>query len=115
MPIESYPEYRKQLARGYKGLREEAGDVMQGFATLYKAAMTDGALDSRTKELIAVGMGMASQCEGCIASHVHAAYRAGATREELIETVGVAIMMMGGPGTVYATEAYQAIDELGDS
>jgi AhpD family alkylhydroperoxidase len=111
----SYVEYRKQLRGETRELRHALPDVMEGFAALYQAALADGALDTRTKELIAVGIAIAGGCDGCIASHVHAAYRAGATREELLETVGVAIMMSGGPGTIYAMQARQAIDDLDEA
>lgn len=114
MPVDSYQEYRRELGKTFRNVRQDLPEVMSAFAALQTAAMSEGALDVRTKELMAVGIAIAARCEGCIASHVHAADRAGATRAELMETVGVAIMMSGGPGTIYAAEAYQAIEELGE-
>ena len=112
MPVDGYQDYRRQLGKTFRALREEIPDVMSGFAALHSAAMSEGALDVKTKELMAVGIGIGARCEGCLASHVHAASRAGATRAELMETIGVAIMMSGGPGTIYAVEAYKAVEEL---
>jgi AhpD family alkylhydroperoxidase len=101
-------EYRERS----RLLREEIPDAMSGFARLHGGAMSEGALDVRTKELVALGMSITSQCTGCIAAHVDAAFRAGATRAELFEVVGVAILMGGGPATYYGGEAYDAIVSL---
>jgi AhpD family alkylhydroperoxidase len=74
--------------------------------------MADGALDCKHKELIAVAISVAVQCEGCIAYHVHDAIQAGATRQEVVESLGVAIMMGGGPAVMYACEALAALDQF---
>ena len=74
--------------------------------------MGDGALDSKTKELIALAIAVAKQCDGCIASHARAAARRGATVDEVAEALGVAIVMNGGPGTVYAPRAFAAFQEF---
>lgn len=70
------------------------------------AAMTDGALDAKTKELIALAISVTKQCDGCMASHARGAARRGATAEEVAEALGVAVMMSGGPGTVHAPRAF---------
>jgi AhpD family alkylhydroperoxidase len=69
-------------------------------------------LDRKHKELIAVAISVAVQCEGCIAYHVHDALQAGATRQEVVESLGVAIMMGGGPAVMYACEALAALDQF---
>ena len=71
----------------------------------------DGALSLKTKELIALGIAIVVKCTGCIQSHVKTAIDAGATREEIAETVGVAILMGGGPGTVYGAMALDAMEQ----
>ena len=85
---------------------------MSGFARLHKKAVEDGALSGKAKELMAVAISVAVHCEGCVAYHVHAAVAAGATRAELLETIGVAILMGGGPASVYAADALDAMDQF---
>lgn len=93
-------------------LRKEIPEVMQGFAMVSQAATKDGALDKKTKELLAVGMSVAARCDGCIGMHVSSLARLKASREELLETLGMAIYMGGGPSIVYAAEALKAFDDL---
>ena len=77
-----------------------------------KAAIAPGALDSKTKELIAIAIAIATRCDGCIGFHAKAAIRAGASREEVLETISMAIYMGAGPSMIYAAEALRAFDEL---
>jgi len=93
-------------------LGSEAPGPMSGFARLHKKTVENGALDTKTKELMALAIGIAVHCEGCIAYHTHDAIEAGATREELIETISVAIMMGGGPASIYAAHAMDAIEQF---
>jgi AhpD family alkylhydroperoxidase len=72
----------------------------------------EGALTVKQKELIALGIAITIRCEGCIACHVKDALENGATREEIVETIGVSILMGGGPSIVYGEKAYQALDEF---
>ena len=95
-----------------RALRTAIPDVYAGFAATHKAALGPGALDARTKELIALGISVAQQCDGCIASHARGAAMRGATPEEAAEAIGVAILMTGGPGTVYGPRAYDAFLEF---
>jgi AhpD family alkylhydroperoxidase len=92
-------------------LRSLIPDVYAGYSTLSKAVVADGALDRKTKELIALGIAVAVRCDGCIASHARSAARAGATPEEVAEALGVTIMMQGGPSTVYGPRALDAFLE----
>lgn len=107
-----YPEIYEHLHQLMGRLGSEAPGVMGGFAKLHQASTTDGALSGKTKELIALAIGIAVHCDGCIAYHVHDALTAGATREELIETIGVAVMMGGGPSVVYGCEALEAVEQF---
>jgi AhpD family alkylhydroperoxidase len=89
-------------------------EVYGGFAELSKAALRPGALDTKFKELMAMTIGVVHGCDGCIASHAQGAARAGATREEAAEAIGVSILMMGGPATIYGARAYDAFCEFLD-
>lgn len=95
-------------------LRRMIPDVYDGFAALKKAAISKGALDVKTKELIALAIAVADECDGCIASHARGAARAHATEQEVAETLGVCIQMMGGPGTVYGPRAFAAFREFSE-
>jgi AhpD family alkylhydroperoxidase len=90
----------------------EKPDVMGPFGALHGAATADGALDTKTKEFVALGIAIAVHCDGCIAFHVHDALEAGATRSDILDTIGVAVMMGGGPSVVYGTDAYRALEEF---
>jgi AhpD family alkylhydroperoxidase len=85
---------------------------MGGFGQLHQKATADGALDKKTKELMALAIGIAVHCDGCVAYHVHDALKAGATRPEILEAIGVAIMMGGGPAWIYGCEALEALDQF---
>lgn len=89
-------------------LRAEIPDVYAGFIALNKAAVAPGALDTRTKELMAFAIAVSTRCDGCIASHARSAARAGATPQEAAEAIGVALLMAGGPATVYGPRALDA-------
>jgi AhpD family alkylhydroperoxidase len=93
-------------------LRHELPGVMNGFAEMYRHAMVEGALPTRTKELVALGIAIAVHCDGCIAAHVCDAHRAGASRAEIVETIGVAVLMGGGPSAMYGAEALEALDQF---
>ena len=95
-----------------RNLRREIPEVYRGFVEMQKAVMVDGALDTRTKELIALAIGVVEQCDGCIASHARGAARAGASREEAAEAIGVSFLMSGGPATVYGPRAFAAFCEF---
>jgi len=93
-------------------LRRMIPDVYKGFAALHDAALVDGALDTRTKELIALAIAISSECDGCIAAHAHAAVAHGASLEEAAEAIGVTILMSGGPATIYGPRAFAAFSEF---
>jgi AhpD family alkylhydroperoxidase len=99
----------------HRALRKMIPDVYRGFAELSGAALTPGALDRKTKELIALAIGVVAECDGCIASHAQGAVRAGATKEEAAEAIGVTFLMHGGPATIYGARAYDAFCEFADA
>ncbi|GAB3497719.1 carboxymuconolactone decarboxylase family protein [Flexivirga sp. B27] len=104
-----------ELAPLHRELRHAIPDVYRGFGQLSAAAFADGALDRRTKELIALAIGVVEGCDGCIASHGQSAARAGATRQEAAEAIGVTFLMHGGPATVHGARAYDAFCEFADA
>jgi AhpD family alkylhydroperoxidase len=107
--MKNFPEQFKELNEWMEKLGMAAPDVMKGFGALHEASLKSGALDPKTKELIALGIAITVRCDGCIAYHVHDALKAGAGKEEIVETVSVAILMGGGPSVVYGVEAMQAL------
>ena len=92
--------------------RKLQGDTGKGFTTLHHAAMAPGALDTKAKELQALAIGISQRCVDCIGFHVQGAAKHGATRDEIAETISVAVMMGGGPAYMYGVKALQAFDQL---
>jgi AhpD family alkylhydroperoxidase len=108
----NYPERRQEVQGLMIRLGRELAGPMGGFASLHKAATAKGALDTKTKELIALGIAVAVRCDSCIAFHMHDVLAAGATRAEVLETLGVAVMMGGGPAAMYASDAFAALEQF---
>jgi AhpD family alkylhydroperoxidase len=107
-----YPEYYEHL-RGLMGkLGEDLPGPMSGFGQMHHKAVADGALSAKVKELIALGIAITVRCDGCISYHVHDAIVAGAERAEILETIGVAVLMGGGPSAVYGAEALEALEQF---
>jgi AhpD family alkylhydroperoxidase len=107
-----YLELRNHLEERLTQFGHEMPGPMSGFARLHKKAMEDGALSAKVKELMALAISIAVGCEGCIAYHTYDAIQVGATRPELLETISVGVMMAGGPGTIYAAHALDAVEQL---
>ena len=107
--MKNFPEQFKELNEWMGKLGMAAPDVMKRFGALHEACLKSGALDPKTKELIALGIAITVRCDGCISYHIHDALKAGASKEEIVETVSVAILMGGGPSVVYGVEAMQAL------
>lgn len=101
-----------ELAPEVAALRQAIPDVWSAYAGLHRAALAAGALDQKTKELIALAISVTRMCDGCIASHARGAMRRGATEAEVAEALGVAVLMNGGPATVYGPRAFAAFREL---
>lgn len=106
-----YEEITKTIKSGMGALRKEIPEVMKGFGAMSHGAGADGALDAKTKELIALALGVAAHCDGCIGFHTQTLSKMGATRQEVAEALGTAVYMGGGPGLMYAAEAMHAFDE----
>ena len=110
----SYPEITKRISGNMKILRKDITDTMQGFSALAQAASKDGALDKKTKEFIALAIGVSTRCDGCIGFHAKALVELGATRQEVEEVLGMAIYMGGGPSLMYAADALLAYEQFAE-
>lgn len=95
-----------------KQIMTETPQVAKGFGGMFQALMQDGALSVREKELIALGIGLSERCMPCVNLHVQKSLGAGATREQILEAVGVAVMMNGGPVFTHVPEVIAALDHL---
>jgi AhpD family alkylhydroperoxidase len=106
--------YYQSNAVAMKPVRAAMPDLLKGFAALHQAAMKPGTLTVAEKELIALAIGLAMRCENCIYAHVQAATHAGATREQILEAAGVAVLMQGGPSYTYLPRVIEALDALAE-
>lgn len=110
--VTNFVERHAELRRGFRELNRSQSAVMSGFSTMHRAAVADGVLPGSMKELMALAIGICTHCEGCIAFHVHDALRAGASRAEVEEAIGLALMMGGGPAAVFASDALEALNQF---
>ncbi|MGT2434717.1 carboxymuconolactone decarboxylase family protein [Bradyrhizobium betae] len=108
----NYVDITRNISANLKKLRSDIPDTMKGFSALAQAATRDGALDKKTKELMALALGVAAHCDGCIGCCAEALVKLGATREEIEETLGMAIYMGGGPSPMYAADAIAAYEQF---
>ena len=111
-PPASYRSLTQAVSGRLAGLRSCTPEVMKSFSELGRAATTDGALDRKTKELIALALSVASRCDPCIGFHAQTLVKLGASRQEVDETLGVATYMGGGPSLMYAASAIEAFEEF---
>lgn len=108
----TYRDLTQEVSRNLATLRADVPDVMKGFNDLARAATRDGALDKKTKELIAIALGVAARCDACIGFHAQALVRLGATKAELEEALAMAVYMGGGPSLMYSANAIAAFEEF---
>lgn len=110
--MKNYPDITRGIAANLKTLRRDIPDTMQGFSALAQAATRAGALDKKTKELIALAIGVATRCDGCIGFHSETLVKLGASRAEVEEALGMAVYMGGGPSLMYAADAIAAFEQF---
>jgi AhpD family alkylhydroperoxidase len=110
--MKNYPEITKDISANLRILRKGIGDTMNGFSAMAQAATKTQVLDKKTKELIALAIGVATRCDGCIGFHSEALVKLGASREEVEETLGMAVYMGGGPSLMYAADAIGAFEQF---
>jgi AhpD family alkylhydroperoxidase len=113
--MDSARDVRRDLAEPARRLRGEIPEVIESYAAMHRAVMSDGALPAKVKELIALAIGATRQCDGCIAAHARGAARQEATEAEVAEAMGVVILMNGGPGTVWGARGLAAYREFADA
>ena len=111
----SYQKQYEHVKSVIRKLGGESQEMMEHFSNLHKTSIKAGEIPNKYKELIAVGISIVIQCNECIVYHLNDAINAGATDEEIIETINVSVMMGGGPALIYATHAYEALHEIRNS
>lgn len=111
----NYHELTQSVSHHLNTLRSDIPDVMKGFSEMARAATRDGALDKKTKELIALALGVAVRCDACIGFHIQTLVRLGATKAEIEEALGMAVYMGGGPSLMYSANAIAAFQEFSES
>jgi AhpD family alkylhydroperoxidase len=109
---QNYPAFYEQISNMIGNYGKENPELMTAFSKLHHTGSKDGALKSKFKELIALGISINTQCEGCITMHIHDAIEKGATHDEIVESIGTAIYMGGGPSVVYGAKAFAALQEF---
>ena len=108
----NFRELTQSVSTGISTLRSSTPEVIKSFNDLGRAATTNGALDRKTKELIALALSVAARCDPCIGFHMQTLVKLGVTRQEIDETLGVTTYMGGGPSLMYAASAIAAFDEF---
>lgn len=108
----NYKERTDAVSGSLRKYRAAMPEVMKGFGALSQSAMHDGVLDHKTKELIALCLGVAGHCDACIGFHMQTLIKLGATRAEIEEALAVAVYMGGGPSLMYAADALTAFEQL---
>ena len=108
----NYRDITRRVSGELAKMRTDLPDVMKGFGALAQAATRDGALDRKTKELIALALGVAAHCDACIGFHVDELIKLGVTRSELEEALGMTVYMGGGPSLMYAADALGAFEQM---
>jgi len=108
----SWTQKQDDMKTALRALNKANPEVTKGFDTLGAAAKSDGVLDLKTKELIAVAISVTDRCEPCIGFHIAALIKAGGSRAELAEALGMTIQMGGGPSLMYAAKALECHDEF---
>lgn len=112
--MKDYAALTQDIAAYTAQLREMAPETMKGFHALSRAAGAPGAVDAKTKELIALAIGVTQRCDGCIGFHAKALVGMGASREEIAEVLGMCVYMGGGPALMYAADALRAYDQFAE-
>jgi AhpD family alkylhydroperoxidase len=107
-----FSQVTKDIGTQLAKMRKEMPEVMAGFSALAQASSKEGVLDKKTKELIAMALAVANHCPGCIGFHSQTLVKLQTSREELLETLAMAIYMGGGPSLMYAAEALEAFEEF---
>lgn len=109
----SYPEITAEVSASLSKLRADQPELMRGFGGLAQAATKPGALDKKSKELIAMALSVAARCDPCLGFHAETLVKLGCTRAEFEEMLGMCVYMGGGPALMYAAHALDAFEQFG--
>ena len=109
---QNYPAFYEQISKMIGNYGKENPELMTAFSKLHHIGSKDGALKANFKEPMALGISINTQCEGCITMHIHDAIEKGATHDEIVEAIGTAIYMGGGPSVVYRAKAFAALQDF---
>lgn len=107
-----YAEITRSVSTSLRGWRKDSPPLVDRFNALSEAALADGPLDKKTKELIALALGVAAHCDACLGFHAKALVKLGASRAEVEDALGVAVYMGGGPSLMYAADALSAFEQF---
>lgn len=107
--MEQHTSDYKRLMTGFRALHRAQPAAMEGFGQLHQAALADGAVSHKHKELLALGIAVAQRCGDCVTIHAHDVVHAGASEAEIDEAIAVAVLMGGGPAAVYGVRAREAV------
>lgn len=110
--MKDYQQLTAEISEYVGQLYKITPDAIKGFNTMATSATKAGVVDEKTKELIALAIGVASRCDGCLAFHTKALVKLNASREEVAETLAVAVYMGGGPSLMYAADALRSFDQF---
>lgn len=105
----------QEMAQRSAALSKAMPDVIKAFGNLHSETIKEGVLSVKTKELIAITVSIIVKCQPCINAHIKGCLKAGVTREELVDAIGVAVLMAGGPGTAYGALALSVYDQLAEN
>ena len=108
----SYAERTREISSTLDEFRRSQSGVMHGFRQLSQSALEAGTISAKTKELIALALGVAAHCDGCIGFHAKALVALGASRVEVEEALAVAVYMGGGPSLMYGADALEAFEQF---
>ena len=108
----NYAEITEKLDKGMEAFAEASPNAVGQFFKVVEGATSAGTLDTETKELIALAIAAAVRCAPCVAHHARSAVHAGISREAVVEALGVAVMMAGGPAVAYSVSALEAFDQF---
>jgi AhpD family alkylhydroperoxidase len=101
-------EYLQELSSRIGEIAGTSPDIIRGYRTLSDAGQKTGKLDAKTRELIALAVAVSLRCDGCITTHTSAAIKHGATKEEIVEALGVAVSVNAGAALVYSSRVLDA-------
>jgi AhpD family alkylhydroperoxidase len=108
----NWKEYRQQVKNRAGNLGTLVPEAMKAYTALATSGEKSKHLDAKTREMIALAVAVTTRCDGCIASHVEAVIKHGATKEELAEALGVAIALNAGAALVYSARTLDAFDQM---